>query len=270
MSPPSSRTSSGLRSTGAPVVHQTWPIADGMIVFEIRSGRPLPASAYATVGDVVTSLERLAATLAPALGDLEPPAQIADSRTMPSDRASPGGFTSSSVMRGTILTARCPRWHSWTACLRRWRQRSTPFSTPSRRLRLHRSRAAEAEAIRDEMAGYYEVRVQGGGQNHRLFASLSARPTTWSVRASSALPVSRSHGAPPHTLATTGWSSSTGPSSPSGGRCSSSPGLGRARLRPKVEFEGTSESHQCAQRRIGLLCREQPPDRLRLDTGAPR
>jgi hypothetical protein len=37
----------------------------GTIVFEIRSERPLPASAYATVGDVVASLERLSLTLAP-------------------------------------------------------------------------------------------------------------------------------------------------------------------------------------------------------------
>jgi len=28
------------------------------------------------------------------------------------------------------------------------------------------------EAMRDEMAGYFEVRVQGGGRNHRLFCVL--------------------------------------------------------------------------------------------------
>ena len=28
------------------------------------------------------------------------------------------------------------------------------------------------EAMRDEMAGFYEVRVQGGGMNHRLFCVL--------------------------------------------------------------------------------------------------
>lgn len=48
----------------APVVHQAWPIDGGTIVFEIRSERPLPATAYATVGDVVASLERLSLTLA--------------------------------------------------------------------------------------------------------------------------------------------------------------------------------------------------------------
>lgn len=56
-------TISGARSAGIPVVHQTWPIAGGMIMFEIRSERPLPAGAYATVGEVVASLERLSMAL---------------------------------------------------------------------------------------------------------------------------------------------------------------------------------------------------------------
>lgn len=67
---PSSSTSAPTRAvqqgrTAAPVVHQAWPIDGGTIVFEIRSERPLPATAYATVGDVVASLERLSLTLAP-------------------------------------------------------------------------------------------------------------------------------------------------------------------------------------------------------------
>jgi hypothetical protein len=52
--------------SATPVVHQAWPIDGGTIIFEIRSERPLPASAYATVGEVVASLERLSVTLAPA------------------------------------------------------------------------------------------------------------------------------------------------------------------------------------------------------------
>jgi hypothetical protein len=75
---PSLRTSSGPRGLGTPVVHQTWPIADGTIVFEIRSERPLPASAYTTVGEVVASLERLAETLAPTPDDVEPAAHSED------------------------------------------------------------------------------------------------------------------------------------------------------------------------------------------------
>jgi hypothetical protein len=55
--------------SATPVVHQAWPIDGGTIVFEIRSERPLPASAYATVGDVVASLERLSLTLAPTTTD---------------------------------------------------------------------------------------------------------------------------------------------------------------------------------------------------------
>jgi hypothetical protein len=48
-----------------PVVHQTWVIDGGSIVFEIRTDKPLPATAFATVGEVVASLEHLAETLAP-------------------------------------------------------------------------------------------------------------------------------------------------------------------------------------------------------------
>ena len=55
---------------GTPVVHQTWVIDGGSIVFEIRTDKPLPATAFATVGEVVASLEHLAETLAPeAAGD---------------------------------------------------------------------------------------------------------------------------------------------------------------------------------------------------------
>ncbi len=47
------------------MVHQTWAIDGGSIVFEIRTDKPLPATAFATVGEVVASLEHLAETLAP-------------------------------------------------------------------------------------------------------------------------------------------------------------------------------------------------------------
>lgn len=50
---------------GTPVVHQTWAIDGGSIVFEIRTDKPLPATAFGTVGEVVASLEHLAETLAP-------------------------------------------------------------------------------------------------------------------------------------------------------------------------------------------------------------
>ncbi|MGO9888914.1 MAG: hypothetical protein ACLP0L_13520 [Solirubrobacteraceae bacterium] len=49
-----------------PVIHQTWEIDRGMITFEIATSKPLPASVFVTVGEVVASLERLAGTLAPA------------------------------------------------------------------------------------------------------------------------------------------------------------------------------------------------------------
>ena len=60
----SERTQSAARQ-GTPVVHQIWSIDGGSIVFEIRTDKPLPATAFATVGEVVASLEHLAETLAP-------------------------------------------------------------------------------------------------------------------------------------------------------------------------------------------------------------
>ncbi len=69
--PSSGRTQPAPRQ-GTPVVHQTWSIDGGAIVFEIRTDKPLPATAFATVGEVVASLEHLAETLgshAPARGD---------------------------------------------------------------------------------------------------------------------------------------------------------------------------------------------------------
>lgn len=62
--PSSGRTQPAARQ-GPPVVHQAWAIDGGSIVFEIRTDKPLPATAFATVGEVVASLEHLAETLAP-------------------------------------------------------------------------------------------------------------------------------------------------------------------------------------------------------------
>jgi hypothetical protein len=55
-----------------PVVHQSWPIDGGTIVFEIRCEKPLPAAAYSKVGEVVASLERLSETLAPTAPGSQP------------------------------------------------------------------------------------------------------------------------------------------------------------------------------------------------------
>jgi hypothetical protein len=45
------------------VVHQVWAIAGGSILFETRTDKPLPATAFATVGEVVAILEHLVETL---------------------------------------------------------------------------------------------------------------------------------------------------------------------------------------------------------------
>jgi hypothetical protein len=63
-SPSPARTQAAARQ-GTPVVHQTWAIDGGSIVFEIRTDNPLPAKAFTTVGEVVASLERLAESLGP-------------------------------------------------------------------------------------------------------------------------------------------------------------------------------------------------------------
>lgn len=63
--PTLSRPPAQTRHSTLPVVHQAWVIDGGSIVFEIRTDKPLPASAFATVGEVVASLEHLAETLAP-------------------------------------------------------------------------------------------------------------------------------------------------------------------------------------------------------------
>lgn len=53
-----------LTRPGSPVVRQSWTIPGGLIIFEIRSGQPLPAGLFVTVGEVVASLETLARALA--------------------------------------------------------------------------------------------------------------------------------------------------------------------------------------------------------------
>ena len=61
--PPLPGRAQAVARQGTPVVHQTWAIDSGSIVFEIRTDKPLPATAFTTVGEVVASLERLAETL---------------------------------------------------------------------------------------------------------------------------------------------------------------------------------------------------------------
>lgn len=47
----------------APTLRQSWPIAGGEILLEVRSGEALPATVFGAVADVVTKLEELAASL---------------------------------------------------------------------------------------------------------------------------------------------------------------------------------------------------------------
>lgn len=51
---------------GSPTIRQSWPITGGEIILEVRSAESLPATAFGAIGDVVTKLEELAASLSPA------------------------------------------------------------------------------------------------------------------------------------------------------------------------------------------------------------
>ncbi len=52
------------RSTlSSPTIRQSWQIAGGEIIFELRSDEALPATAFAAIGEVVARLETLADTL---------------------------------------------------------------------------------------------------------------------------------------------------------------------------------------------------------------
>lgn len=46
-----------------PAVHQSWQIDGGEIVFIVRTGRALPSTSFAEIGEIVRQLEKLAASL---------------------------------------------------------------------------------------------------------------------------------------------------------------------------------------------------------------
>jgi hypothetical protein len=50
-------------ASGAPTIRQTWPIASGEIVFELRSDHALPSTAFAAIGEVVAQMEALSTSL---------------------------------------------------------------------------------------------------------------------------------------------------------------------------------------------------------------
>ncbi len=77
------------------------------------------------------------------------------------------------------------------------------------------------EAMHDDMAGFFEVRVQAAERTTGCSASSYETPTTWAGRASCVLLVSRSRRALPRTRVTTAGSSATAPSSGRGGPFSS-------------------------------------------------
>lgn len=61
-SPVGRETSGGL----SPTIRQSWPIAGGEIVLEVRSEEALPATVFGAIGEVVTKLEALSSSLSQA------------------------------------------------------------------------------------------------------------------------------------------------------------------------------------------------------------
>ncbi len=59
------RGSATERATAVPTVRQSWPIAGGEILFELRSDQALPAAAFVAIGELVAKLETLASSLGP-------------------------------------------------------------------------------------------------------------------------------------------------------------------------------------------------------------
>lgn len=126
----------------------------------------------------------------------------------------------------------------------------------------------QARACRRDMAGFYEVRVQGGRNSHRLFCILERGADDLgspSIVCIGGLPK------PPRprlNRVTIASSSSTAPSSRIGGPCLSSVRSRPTRLRSQLEVERTGEGDEGTQCGVWLLRREQPTDRLRFDTRA--
>ncbi len=54
----------GQSSSAPPLIRQAWAIADGEIIFEVRSEKALPATSFRVIGEVVAQLEELATSLA--------------------------------------------------------------------------------------------------------------------------------------------------------------------------------------------------------------
>ena len=57
------RIDRGPSSALPPTIRQSWPIAGGEIILEVRSEEALPATVFVAIGDVVTKLEELSLSL---------------------------------------------------------------------------------------------------------------------------------------------------------------------------------------------------------------
>jgi hypothetical protein len=122
------------------------------------------------------------------------------------------------------------------------------------------------EAMHDDMAGYFDVRVQGAERTTGSSASWSVTLRASAGPASSASTDCRSLRARRFTRGTTGGSSATAPSSRSGGPCSSSGGCS-AWCWHDLQFQSSGKRHQGRECGVRPLRREETADRLRLHPG---
>jgi hypothetical protein len=123
------------------------------------------------------------------------------------------------------------------------------------------SGGGKREAMHGDMAGLYEIRVQGGGKNHRLFCILD-RGDDLGARASCASTDSPSHPGRQPTPRSTGGSGGSPTSSGGGGPCSSSAVRAGLLGGGEVQVERVSDGGQRLQRRVRPLGGEEPSDRL--------
>jgi len=124
------------------------------------------------------------------------------------------------------------------------------------------------EAMHGGMAGYFEVRVQGGGKNHRLFCVLERDADDLGGSSIVCIDGLSKRDALRRAPATMRGSGGLAPGSRSGGPCSSSSSA-TANDRADLQIERVGERNQRCQRRIRSLGREQPADRLGFDAGTP-
>ena len=122
------------------------------------------------------------------------------------------------------------------------------------------------EVMHGDMAGVYEVRVQGDGRNHRLFCLLVRNAADLGVRRSFASAASRSPGAERPSRRTMRASGRIARSSSGTAAYSTDAGLFE-RFGGQLHLERFGECHERRQGRVGAFCREEAPNHFGAKVG---